>query len=213
MIWGRFTPIFYKADKFELIDSEFGTYPANIDGYEGVFNDGRTKSWNLGVFRIKENGKLFVFVTTHLWWKKSPTDDTPADASGVQLYSDEAREYQLSLLIKKIEEYCQKYNCPAIVVGDMNTNYNSKAIQSAFANGFRHAHNIAVEYADNSVGYHNCFAWGFETYYFDRPFEAAIDHILIIGEEVGTVKRFERYSPDYYYPISDHSPVFVDLEL
>ena len=29
----------------------------------------------------------------------------------------------------------------------------------------------------------------------------------------GAVKCFERYSPDYYYPLSDHSPAFIDIEL
>jgi 5-methyltetrahydrofolate--homocysteine methyltransferase len=46
----------------------------------------------------------------------------------------------------------------------------------------------------------------------DLPFEEAIDHILIIGEEEGAIKRFERYSPDYYFPISDHSPAYIDVE-
>ena len=45
-IWGRFTPILYRADKFDLIDSEFGTYPERIEGLEGEFNDVKSKSWN-----------------------------------------------------------------------------------------------------------------------------------------------------------------------
>ena len=31
--------------------------------------------------------------------------------------------------------------------------------------------------------------------------------------ERGFVRCFERFSPDYYLPLSDHSPVFVDVEL
>ena len=27
------------------------------------------------------------------------------------------------------------------------------------------------------------------------------------------VRRFERYTPDYYLPLSDHSPVFADVTL
>ena len=206
-------PVFYRTDKFELVDSEFGTYPEFIEGYEGSFNDVRSKSWNLGVFRIKENGEIFVFATTHLWWKQSPSDGLFSQGSSVQAYSDEAREYQLELLTQKVDHYRKKYNCPAIVVGDMNTHYNSKAIQTAFANGFRHAHDIATDFSEQSVGYHNCFPWGYENKYFDTPFESAIDHILVIGEKEGAVKRFERYSPDYYFPISDHSAAYIDIEL
>ena len=212
LIWGRFTPILYRADKFELVDSAFGTYPEHLDGYQGIFNDVLSKSWNLGVFRIKENGKLFIFATTHLWWKKSPQTEEDVGKREYQRGSDEAREFQIAILAEKIKEYREKYHCPAVLVGDLNTNYYSKAVRYLLANGFRHAHDIATEYAEESVGYHNCFPWGYETKYFDLPFEEAIDHILIIGEEEGAIKRFERYSPDYYFPISDHSPAYIDVE-
>ena len=85
-------------------------------------------------------------------------------------------------------------------------------ISSGSQNG-SHRLQQAVEYAEEAVGYHNCFPWGYETKYFDTPFESAIDHILVLGEPEGAVRRFERYSPDYYFPISDHSPAYIDLEL
>lgn len=213
IIWGRFTPIIYRSDKLELIDSEFLTYPEQMDGFDGTFNDVKSKAYNVGVFRVKQSGKIFVFATTHLWWKQSPSDKLFSQGSAYQEHSDEAREYQLSLLTAKVKKFCKKYDCPAFVVGDMNTDYNSKAIQTAISNGFKHARNIATEYAEESVGYHNCFPWGYETKYFDTPFETAIDHILVYNEKQGCVKRFERFSPDYYFPISDHSPAYVDVEL
>ncbi|MBQ2240553.1 MAG: endonuclease/exonuclease/phosphatase family protein [Clostridia bacterium] len=214
LIWGRFTPILYRADKLELVDSEFFTYPDYIEGFEGKFNDARSKAYNIGVFRVKESGKLFIFATTHLWWKRSPSEGmTEPYPSNCLPHSDEAREYQIDLLTKALERFRAKYNCPTFLVGDLNTGYESKAVQSAFAKGFRHAHDIATDYAEEAVGYHYCFPDGFKTVYSDRPFKTAIDHILVIGEEEGSVKRFERYSPDYYYPISDHSPAFVDVEL
>ena len=212
LIWGRFTPILYRADKFELVDSEFGTYPESMSGFEGSFNDAKSKSWNLGVFRIKENGKLFIFATTHLWWKKSPSDPDQMGNTQYQSGSDEAREYQIAILAEKIRAYREKYQCPAVLVGDLNTNYLSRAARYLMGNGFRHAHDIATEYAEEAIGYHDCFPWGYKTEYYDTPFETAIDHIFVIGEEDGAVKRFERYSPDYYFPISDHSPAYIDVE-
>ncbi len=213
LIWGRCTPILYRSDKLDLVDSEFGTYPEKISGFDGAFNDARSKSWNLAVFRIKENGKLFIFVTTHLWWKKSPTDGESCEGEQYLLGSDEARMYQIASVVEKIEKYREKYHCPAILCGDMNTGYNSAAIEYVRAQGFRHAHDIATEYAEEAVGYHYCFGDGYETYYYDRPFETAIDHILVIGEKADAVKRFERFSPEYYFPISDHSPAFIDVEM
>lgn len=213
LIWGRFTPILYRADKFELVDSAFGAYPEFIDGYEGSFNDVKSKSWNIGVFREKKSGELFVFATTHLWWRSSDKNKLFSPVSEYQAYSDEAREYQISILTGKVKEFAQKYGCPAVVVGDFNTDYRSKAVQYLLANGFRHAHDIAVEHAEESIGYHNCFPYGYDTFYSDKPFEEAIDHIVLMGEKSGSVKRFERYSPDYYFPISDHSPAYIDMEL
>ena len=93
LIWGRFTPILYRTDKFELIDSAFGTYPEKMEGFEGSFNDAKSKSWNLGVFRIKESGKCFIFATTHLWWKKSPENAEAFGNTKFQAGSDEARAH------------------------------------------------------------------------------------------------------------------------
>lgn len=212
LIWGRYTPIMFRADKLELVDAEFGTYPESIQGFEGSFNDAKSKSWNLGVFRVKSSGKVFIFATTHLWWKTSPAEnDVPS--YNYQRGSDEAREQQIASLIEKIEEYYEKYRCPAIIVGDMNCTYDSKAMKFVRSCGFRHAHDIATEYAEEAVGYHYCFPDGYKTQYDDRPFETAIDHIYVKGEREGSVKCFNRYSPEYYYPISDHSPAYIDIEI
>lgn len=208
LLWGRDTPIAYRPDKFELVDSDFSLFPDEFPGHEGCFNNAQTKSWTLGVFRVKENGKLFIFVSTHLWWKSS----NPA-SKHYQPYSDEARAYQLGIVMDKVAQYRAKYNCPAVIVGDLNANYHSLTVQSALNAGYVHAHDVAVEYTDETKGYHYCFADGFKTFYQDDPFPAAIDHILVTGAEEGFVRRFERFSPDYYFPLSDHSPAFVDVEI
>lgn len=217
IVWGRYTPIIYRVDKFELIDTEFCTYPETIKDFEGEFNDAKSKSFNICVFREKVSGKMFVFATTHLWWKFDITDPRCLVDSRAQIcsqaHSDAAREFQLALLAGKIKEYTAKYACIGIVVGDLNTGYNSKAVQKALSLGFEHAHNIAVEYVDESVGYHDCFPFGFTKEYLKSPFEDAIDHILVLNAKSGEIKRFERYSPEYYFPISDHSPVFIDVSL
>jgi endonuclease/exonuclease/phosphatase family metal-dependent hydrolase len=214
LIWGRFTPILYRPEKLELVDTQFLTYPEELCGFEGEFNDVKSKAVNVAVFRIKESGKYFIFATTHLWWKTEPSEDTYANvAENCLLGSNKARTYQIGLAIDLLESFRKKYNCPIVFVGDMNTGYDTEAIKLALDRGFRHARFLATDYADTTVGYHNCFAWGFENHYFDDPFEMAIDHILVKGEAEGAVKRFERYSPDYYFPISDHSPAFIAIEI
>ena len=208
LLWGKDTPIIYRTDKFEIIDSHFALYPEELPGYEGCFNNYKTKSWNIAVFRIKENGKHLIFATNHLWWKSSqPTNPN------YQPYSDLARVYQIGLIITKIEEYRKKYDCPAIIVGDLNGGYNSQCVKTALEKGYVHAHDVSIAPPDESAGLHYCFADGYYDYYYDFPFEKAIDHILLTPESELKICSFNRYSPKYYLPLSDHSPVYCDIEI
>ena len=206
-IYGNYTPIIYRADKLELLDTEYILYPEYGYDYEGKFNDSRSKSCNLGVFRVKEDGMVFVFATTHLWWMSSNPE-----SKSYQLGSDEAREYQLNMAINRLEELKAQYDCPVILVGDLNANYNSTAVQSALKRGYSHAHDIATDFIDEDWGYHYCFGDGYKPY-IEKSFEYGIDHILVKYAPENFVSRFERYTPDYYLPLSDHSPVFIDVIL
>jgi hypothetical protein len=47
----------------------------------------------------------------------------------------------------------------------------------------------------------------------DRPFETALDHILLKNAPERAVSRFDRYCPDYYLTISDHAPAYIDVTL
>lgn len=204
-IWGNYTPLIYRSDKLELLDTEYLLYPKYVEGYEGHFNDVDSKSCNLGVFRSKEDGKVFVFAGTHLW----PAAEQ--DRSG----SDEVRALQIGMAIDLIRKYQKKYgNCPAILGGDMNTGYHSQAIEYALGKGgFQHAHDVAVEYAHPGEGYNSCGPNAPGTEWCGGPFEKAIDHILVSDLPEGSVKRFDRYTPEYYLLLSDHAPVWVDIEL
>ena len=206
VLWGGDTPIMYKPQRLELIDSDFAYYDEHIDGFEGKFNNDKTKSYTIAVFREKDSGKIFVFATTHLWWKSSNPK-----SSSFQPYSDEARAYQLRYLISKVEYFVNKYSCPSVIVGDLNANYDSLALKEAFDSGYSHAHDIATEYANDKNGYHYCFADGYRGYE-PLEFKRGIDHILIKGEQNGAIKRFDRYSPDYYMPLSDHFPAYIDVD-
>lgn len=208
-IYGNYTPIIYRADKLELLDTEYILYPEYVEGYEEKFNDSRSKSCNLGVFRTKDDGKVFIFATTHLWWK----DGKNTESKWYQEGSDEVRAVQIKMACDLVDKYREKYNCPAFLVGDMNTDYRSEAIKYALTEGgFSHAHDVAADYACEGVGYHDCGSDGYGPWQ-DKPFEEAIDHILVKGAPEGTVRRFERYTPEYYLTLSDHAPLYVDIEL
>ena len=206
-LWGADTPIAYKPDKFELVNSFFAYHAANIPGLDGEFNNDKTKSYTVAVFRTKADGKHFVFASTHLWWM----EDDP-ESLYFQAGSDRAREYQINRVLDCVEAFAKQYNCPAVVVGDFNAVCNSPALKSAFARGFQHGHDIAIEYTDETNGCHYCFADGFEAY-FPENFSKSIDHILFKYIPENSVLRFDRYYPDYYMPLSDHFPVFTDIKL
>ena len=203
-IWGNDTPIIYRADKFELLDTEFFLFPKYMEGLEGEVNNGNTKSLCIGVFRDKSDGKVFVFATAHLWWKKEH----------VQAGSDEARRRQIALSLKKLQAYQEKYgNCPVVFVGDMNAFYTDPAIRYALGEGgYSHAHDIATDFRHEGRGYNACGPKAPGTWQ-ERPFETALDHILVKNIPAGAISRFDRYCPDYYLTISDHAPAYIDIEL
>ena len=99
-----------------------------------------------------------------------------------------------------------------VLVGDFNSNYTSSVVQNALYRGYAHAHDIATDYADHDWGYHYHFGDGYK-HYEQAPFEKGIDHIMVKFSSIDFVRRFERYTPDYYLPLSDHSPVFADVVL
>ncbi len=207
LLWGKDTPVLYRQERLELLDSDFLMYPTEVPGWEGEFNNNGTKSWCCAVFQDKTDGKKLVFMTTHLWWMSGSSD-----SKNYQAGSDEARVYQLNMAMDRLEKFHNIYNCPVVLVGDFNARYTSSVIQNALSRGYAHAHDIATDFADQDWGYHYCFGDGYKPYV-RAPFEEGIDHIMVKFSPAGFVRRFERYTPDYYLPLSDHSPVFVDVGL
>ena len=204
IIWGNYTPIIYRADKLELLDSEFLLFPTSIEGYDGQCNDSLSKGCNLGVFRNKETGNIFIFTTTHMWWK------TEEQQPG----SDEVRRQQMVMSVDLLNRYQKKYNgCPVIFCGDMNTPLGKPAPNYAFnEGGFVHAHDIATDYAFDGEGYNGCCNEGPGTWR-NGTCADAIDHILVKDIPERSVKRFDRYCPDYYLYLSDHAPIYIDIDL
>jgi endonuclease/exonuclease/phosphatase family metal-dependent hydrolase len=208
LLWGKDTPIIYRTDLFELVDSAYCIYPEAVPGYEGSFNNGKTKSYNVGVFRIKESGKLFALMSTHLWWMNG-SDPT---SKSYRPYSDEARAYQMDLAIDRLDSLQKKYHCPAVIMGDMNAQRSKPCIQHALSRGFAHCYDLAVEHRDEGNGHHYCFPDGYKGYT-PGPAANAIDHILVRGFDEGAIRTYDRYAPDYYMCLSDHIPVWIDVEI
>lgn len=204
VLWGHDTPLLYRRDRFELVDSDYLLYPEEFPGHEGSFNNGRTKSAAAAVLRRKTDGAMLIVATTHLWWKSSHPD-----SPFYQPHSGEARAYQLGLLMDRLERMMAQYGCPAVMMGDFNAGYDSLTVQSAMQRGWQHAHDMAAEYADEGNGHHPCGDQGYEPYA-PRPFRFSLDQIMCRNTPEGFVRRFDRYAEASYMALSDHLPVWID---
>lgn len=207
LLWGRDTPIVYRADKFDVLECMSFIYPENVPGFDGSFNNDRTKSYCIAVLSEKATGKLLIFATTHLWWKS----ENPA-ANNYQAGSDTARKYQLGLLMDKVDALIKKYGCAAMIVGDLNALESSPALVHAFERDYSHARLMATGHSDSGHGMHYCYGDGFKPYEPLSP-DNAIDHILIKNANGMKIAQFVRFNEEYYMKLSDHLPVYVDVEL
>lgn len=205
LLWGHDTPLLYRKEIFELVDSAYRLYPEEFPGHEGSFNNNRSKSYLAAVLRCKPDGQLLIVATTHLWWK-SGNPESPR----YQPHSAQARAWQLGLLMDELDALQKKYTCPAIMLGDFNAGLASLTVQSALKRGWLHAHDAAIEYADEGNGHHPCDDSGYLPYE-PRPFEFSLDQIMFRHAPEGFIRRFDRYAGEEYMALSDHLPVWVDV--
>ena len=210
LIWGNYTPIIYRADRLELVDTEYLRFPTEIEGLPAKYNDGGSKGANLAVFRCKENGKMFIFLTTHLWFRRG-NPAHPRYTPG----SNEARSHQLRLCKDMIARYRKTYgDLPIVLLGDLNPGSDWEALLDAmFDQGYEHAHDLAVEYATEDDGYNTTTTKSPGTWRHLHYLHNAYDHILLKDWPAESIRRFDRYMPDYYLTVSDHAPVWIDVVL
>lgn len=203
---GGDTPLVYRRDKYILRESGFFLYDANIEGLEGSFNNSESKSYAFGVFEDRESGKVFAVMSTHLWWKSS----NPA-SKNYQAHSNEARAFQIKLACARMNEIMAKYSCPGVIMGDFNASINSLCLEAAFADGWKEVHDIAEGRRDETRGHHPCGPSGYSR---NEPgeFRSAIDHIIVKNIGEAKVHDFCRLTDEWFDPISDHYPLFVDID-
>lgn len=115
---GEYSPLFYRADKYEVLESNtfwLSQYPDSVGfiGWDGACT--RIATW--AKFKDKATGKIFMAINTHF------------DHVGT-----EARRESALLIIKKIKEIVGDQ--PAVVTGDFNVNDQSEAYKTITTNEF-----------------------------------------------------------------------------
>ena len=204
---GGDTPIVYRRDRLRLLESGFFLYDEAVPGLEGSFNNDETKSYCFGVFESRAEGRRFALMSTHLWWMSSHPE-SPRYRAG----SNVARAYQIRLASARMDEVMEKYACPGVIMGDLNASVNSLCLEAAREAGWEEAHDLAPLGArDETCGHHPCDGKGFEH---GEPgtFEQAIDHILLKNKGGAKVLAFRRLTDAWFDRVSDHYPLYVDIQ-
>ena len=191
---GEASPIFYKREKFELLQS--GNFwlseTPEVPGKAWDAAYARTCSW--AEFKLIENGDIFWFFNTHL------------DHIGV-----EARQKGAELIIAKIKELAGSRK--AILTGDLNTNQSSEPYKLILASGlFDDAYDSAdIRYILNGT---------FNNFNIANKTEERIDHIFpskginvsrygVLSDyylapptaEAGTTETYTPRLPSDHYPV------------
>ena len=111
---GEFSPVFYKKDYFELLDS--GTFwlsetpeVPGSRGWDAACN--RVVSW--AKLRCKKSGKTLVFADTHF-----------------DHISDEARQNSAKLVMERMYPITEQWSLPFFITGDFNCDSSSKGYKT-----------------------------------------------------------------------------------
>lgn len=136
---GEYSPLFFRKDKFELLDSHtfwLSQYPdsAGFIGWDGACT--RIATW--AKLKDKKTGKIFMAVNTHF------------DHVGT-----EARKNSALLIIKKIQEIVGKR--PAVLTGDFNVSDKWEAYKTITSNAFvmKDAYKIAKKREGVNYTFHD----------------------------------------------------------
>ena len=184
---GEYSAVFFKKNKFELLDSNTFWLSENPDSIG-------KKGWDAACVRIatwaklkdKQSGKIFMAVNTHF------------DHIGT-----EARKQSALLIIRKIKEIVG--DKPAVLTGDFNVNDQSEAYKTITTNEFvlEDAYKIANSKEGVSYTFHDYGRVPIaEREKIDFIFVTPSIHVIKAGIPQEDSNGF----------ISDHNPHWADIE-
>lgn len=185
------TPLFYRTDRFDLLDSGWHLYHEKLDP---------SKGWNYGVLKEKESGTVFAVFNTHFWWK-------------VEVHDEVIRRYNAMEMTLAMKRIGSSFQCPVFFTGDLNCRLGSSTWEYLKENGWRTSFVCTDDHSSCSSSHHNPVihadgtCTGSTT---DEPKEFSIDHIGIPSgvEVLRQYAVIDREALDS----SDHSPIYADVE-
>lgn len=190
----NYTPLLYRRDYFELVDSGFVKFRDTPDNSKGF-------TW--AVLEYKGNGQRFAAISTHWWWKY--IGNAEHDALRV---SNAAEVTETARMIT------ERYGCPVFAFGDFNSRYSCPSLAYLRENGWKFAQE------DASVSMEVCTHHGDPKRGEDGLFhgdatlhtkEHSIDHIVWMGQ--ADPVEFRVVEDQDALDATDHSPIWCDFEI
>lgn len=165
---GEYSAIFYRTDKFNVLDS--GTF------WLSLTPEVPSRDWNSACYRIctwavferKSDGKTFAFLNTHL-----------------DHVSEEAQVNQAKIVVEK----AKTFDIPVIITGDMNVTPDSSVYSTYTDAGYTDTR-VTAPITDYTPTY-----TGFETVTPDMPI---IDYIFMDGFTAHKFDAYESYCSDHF---------------
>ena len=187
----NFTPVFYKKDKFLLLDSGYFLY----DG----LNDSDSKSVTWAVFEEKNSSDKFAVISTHFWWMFTSEKDNEQRLRNVD------QLYEISNYIIK------KHNVPVIIGGDFNNGKNSMQGEEPYKymleKGFCDIRLSAKETTDEYTHHEYPILNGDSIYEKGSLPEKNLDYIFTYGNYPLKAKKFDIITTQNALDSSDHCPL------
>ena len=188
----NYTPIFFKKDKFHIVDSGYFQFKG--------FNDAGSKSVTWAILKDTDIA-LFGLISTHFWWRFDSEKDNNQRI-------ENANE------LKNLCDFLnQKYDCPIIIGGDFNNGINSLQGDEPYKHmlkiGFTDVRNIA-EISCNKFTHRDCPPEDSDKdSILELPTMRNLDYIFTYGNLKFNPKKFNVITNEKALISSDHCPLTV----
>lgn len=179
-------PVFYRVDKFELVDKGSFWLSETPDVMSKDWGSACYRVCSYVILKVKATNKELVVFNTHL-----------------DHVSDEARINGIQVVLDKIQEFGGK---PSILMGDFNAEVGSPTMLAAYEK-FDDAHNTAEVNLQEGQKEATYQAWG------EKLDKKRIDFLMVskTGIDVKKYDVVDRTHNGVY--ASDHFPIYIDIVL
>ena len=172
-------------------------------GYERLRStQDKSKGITWAVLKHPQEERLVAVCNTHFWWKAGAEHDLVRAANAGQLTE----------LMRYLH---QQYKCPVFAFGDMNSVLASEVFRVYEESGIRHLYDLAEAKKDVSSHHgdpqpdEKGVLRGKRT---QKDRYCSIDHMIGLGDDF-RILSYQVVEDKDALDASDHSPVYVDIEL